>query len=296
MKNIFPSHFHAIQNAKTSFQTTIFFFLFLSGSPSWGCDIFENEMTGCHFGAGLLAEKAALNSGTSCDDIIKVLTDPTVSDINNLPPSVTEFKVIGDISVEPGETLTLTNKTVKMMSPYGSIRLSVDIFNTSLHGTLVLNNTIIEGCDQMWGGIDVADHCVVQIENHSEVNDMRFGIMISEYSIYSLKNSFFLRNYQTAIAENKNMLLLYVFTFECYGNLIDGAGLKMWNNLPQGSQAFRGFYFNEAINTSGRPIRIGLNGENQNVFKHCGVGVLAEKSNFDFENNRFVAFNTGGLG
>ncbi|MBC7778362.1 MAG: T9SS type A sorting domain-containing protein [Phycisphaerae bacterium] len=32
------------------------------------------------------------------------------------------------------------------------------------------------------------------------------------------------------------------------------------------------------------------------MFKHCGVGVLAEKSNFDFENNRFVAFNTGGLG
>jgi len=108
-----------------------------------------------------------------CDGIMLTLTDPSASDINNLPSPVSAFKVVGDIYVNIGETLTLTNKTVKMSSPYGTIYLFGDPNNTANNGKLYIENTIIEGFDQMWGGIEPTDHCVISITENSQVNDMR---------------------------------------------------------------------------------------------------------------------------
>ncbi|MBK6996514.1 MAG: T9SS type A sorting domain-containing protein [Lewinellaceae bacterium] len=297
MKNTTLQRFNLRQNFITSLKTLFFAFLLLLTYSLGGRSIFlkEESKSRLEMYAESHHNPNLHNVGglhDPCDGIMLTLTDPSATDINNLPSSVSAFKVVGDIYINPGETLTLTNKTVKMLSPSGTIYLFGDPNNTSNNGKIYLENTIIEGCDQMWGGIDPTDHCVISITENSQVNDMRYGIILREYGIYTFTGSSFLRNYLAVDATNKAMLLDYIFTLTCYENTIDGSGLKPWNGQNIGAQAIRGFQFKEAKNTPGRPIKVGQMGQIQNTFQNCQTGVYAEKSDFDIENTRFL----GGMG
>lgn len=223
---------------------------------------------------------------SECDGL-PVLVNPSITDIQNMAAAT--FVINGNLVLNNGDDLTITEKTIKMV---GGANAGIYMKAGSI---LRLDHTTIEGCDQMWFGIEsYGDHVQLLIYNGSEVNDMYEGITFNRDGYYLIKDSHFRRNYKTMVGTSETSL---TFDLTCYGNTIDGAGLKPhWDGLSLGSQAIQGFYFKNVVNALGKVNRVGVIGQLQNVITHCGVGIRAERSDFDIQNNRFVGLNTGGPG
>jgi hypothetical protein len=212
-----------------------------------------------------------------CEGILE-LEYPSVAELNN-PNLPSVVKIIGGIFIPSFFTVTLTGKTLKMEPG--------TVISLGQYAQLNLQGTIIESCDLMWDGISMSDHATLSVKN-SQINDMAFGInCVADDWIY-FHNSQFLRNHVTLWFNGDSASL----TLECYGNTVNGSDLKMYKHptygiISLGFQASRGFQIKGGLSTGDDPLKVGQEGEAENVFKYCDIGVRAENSHFDIKNCRF---------
>lgn len=211
-----------------------------------------------------------IEGDNTCDDIptFDYLNSFTLANITASSFLVTQF-----IDID-GSTF-LEGKTIKM-----GPNAIISIRNYAL---LSLNNCKIEGCVEMWDGINVGSHSTFRCQA-SEINDMRFGIDPTMDAFIYLQESRFMRNAITVDSRND-----VSFTFDYYGNIINGANLKQ----PLSGIATAGLYFENVLTTMDDPIKIGNALKNENIFEHCKTGIIGKNFKFDMENNRFEGGRNG---
>jgi len=266
------------QNSIFKFQTVLYFALLIQAFPLAGKTIIDKASPF----SGSFTLGTALED--PCNDVPAfVPAHTTEADLNNanLPSTI---RITGSITINT--SLTLTGKTI-IMDPGTYILVQA-------YANLTLNNCIVEGCMQMWDAIYVGSHSTLRIISGSQVNDMRYGIDPTMDAWIYLHGSQFKRNYYTVFSKNDG-----AFTFEFFGNTLDGSKLKPYTN-PQngqleslGAQALFGLWFEGAVGTQDDPIKVGHILETQNLIRHCATGIYAKSSDFDIDNNRFLDIKAG---
>ncbi|MBC7774385.1 MAG: right-handed parallel beta-helix repeat-containing protein [Phycisphaerae bacterium] len=276
------------RNLIARFQTALFFAFLIQAFPLMSKNIIEKAPEFKGDFSGILPVGIGSNEAVYLEDPCEsvpafVPAHATEADlsIGTLPATI---RITGSITIS--SSLTLTGKTI-IMDPGTSIFVEA-------YASLTLTNCIVEGCLQMWDGIYVGSHGTLRIQSSSQINDMRYGIDPTLDAWIYLHDSQFKRNYYTVLSKNDG-----AFTFEFFGNTLDGSNLKPYLDPQTGlliaPQALFGLWFESAVGTQDDPIKVGSSLQTQNLIRHCATGIYAKTSDFDIDNNRFLDIK-GGIG
>jgi hypothetical protein len=171
-------------------------------------------------------------------------------------PSFSEFRIIGDVRFL--SIVNLSNKTIK-------VEPDKEIF---VAGTLIIENTTIEGCRQMWKGITLEKSATTFVLSNSRVSDAQNAIK-SEASGCSITM------YYSALTRNNVGIRAKKSTIGTFpslyfsGFVIDDSETFLPTNLPLETENF-GLHLTNIKFFNAYPE------EDEFTIINCGVGIFAK--------------------
>ncbi|MBL0138399.1 MAG: SprB repeat-containing protein [Bacteroidetes bacterium] len=199
----------------------------------------------------------------------------TISGSSNLNESVE----IGNSSGSPAYTITLSACTLDIS---GGMTITVHP-NSTLH---ITSSSLLEPCDEMWGGVIVEDGGILIVDGGSEINGAEFGAKLLDGSNFSSDDATFSSNYIGLYVPPASSSLNNVNLLMNKTHFIGTATLPLpyaTQSTQPGTYPLAGIFVNDLalLDLQGT---VGGTLADQIYFNNLNFGILAHNSNVNLEN------------